>query len=340
MQENLDKERGGMVKMETKKQKIKVARIPNEVVAWFDERPCCPYVLRSWRAGCRIEDRCERYPYCHYVGKQGICALDDPNFKFGPDFGKFAEHFEDSPKRTPLLMDLWLEPRKGDIIGLKVVGNSMSPTYNKGDVVGVLLGHPVDEGEVGIVQFLEKLTGIPLKGTYLKRILRKNGLLILASDNSEYERIAVTPKEIRVIGPVIGVNIFTEEQAKLFTEFWHFAPDGKIVSLLTGGEVLAGLDIYCREDIANALLAAEEASAATAAAMIDIIGDPVKLRAYREGYRAALATVALAFGLSPRKGTGKGPEITFAAAFGDLPEPQLNENRRMISYLDQEAREK
>jgi len=85
-----------------------------------------------------------------------------------------------------------------------------------------------------------------------------------------------------------------------------------------------GLDIYCRADIANALLAAEEASSATAAAMVDVVGDPVKLRAYREGYRAALATVALAFGLSPREGDRK-PEITFRAAFGALP---AEENRR------------
>ena len=85
-----------------------------------------------------------------------------------------------------------------------------------------------------------------------------------------------------------------------------------------------GLDIYCKADIANALLAAEEASSATAAALVDMVGDPTRLRAYREGYRAALATVALAFGLSPREGDRK-PEITFRVAFGALP---AEENRR------------
>lgn len=79
-----------------------------------------------------------------------------------------------------------------------------------------------------------------------------------------------------------------------------------------------GIDIYCKEDIANALLAAEEASSATAAAMMDVISDPIKLRAYREGYRSALAVVALAFGLSPREGDRK-PEITFRAALDVLP---------------------
>lgn len=74
---------------------------------------------------------------------------------------------------------------------------------------------------------------------------------------------------------------------------------------------MMGLDIWFSEDIRNALLAANESSAATAAEIVAIlpikrIVDPdegddgliVSLRAYRRGYRAALATLALAFGLS------------------------------------------
>ena len=97
-----------------------------------------------------------------------------------------------------------------------------------------------------------------------------------------------------------------------------------------------GLDIWFAEDIRNALLAANEASAATAAVIAEVGGGPstdsgqgpstlrqalrqaqdrtqgsgqavigstellaVSLKAYREGYAAALATVALAFGISP-----------------------------------------
>ncbi len=105
-----------------------------------------------------------------------------------------------------------------------------------------------------------------------------------------------------------------------------------------------GLDIWFAEDIRNALLAANEASAATVAVIAEVGGGPstspstgsgqdsgqgpsassrqgpstlrqapgsgqavtdstellaVSLRAYREGYAAALATVALAFGISP-----------------------------------------
>jgi len=56
-----------------------------------------------------------------------------------------------------------------------------------------------------------------------------------------------------------------------------------------------GLDIWFSEDIRNALLAADEASSSTAA----YCPDGPTLRAYLEGYRAALTTVALAFGLAP-----------------------------------------
>ncbi|MDY7039657.1 MAG: hypothetical protein SVX38_02205 [Chloroflexota bacterium] len=72
-----------------------------------------------------------------------------------------------------------------------------------------------------------------------------------------------------------------------------------------------GLDIWFREDVARAILAAEQASATTAAAMERalsgvegaVAGDPQYLQAYREGYKAALVTVATAFGLkSPEDG--------------------------------------
>lgn len=62
---------------------------------------------------------------------------------------------------------------------------------------------------------------------------------------------------------------------------------------------MMGLDIFFLEDVRNALLAADEASNATARVCATMTEDPVTLRAYLEGYRAALSTVALAFGLSP-----------------------------------------
>ncbi len=72
------------------------------------------------------------------------------------------------------------------------------------------------------------------------------------------------------------------------------------------------LDIWFTEDIRNALLAANEASAATAAVVAEVMGEAqgsstewltVSLRAYRQGFAAALATVALAFGIAPQEVT-------------------------------------
>jgi hypothetical protein len=68
-----------------------------------------------------------------------------------------------------------------------------------------------------------------------------------------------------------------------------------------------GLDLFFTEDIRNALLAANEASASTARVCAALGGDQVALRAYLEGYRAALTTVALAFGLSPDIIGGRDP---------------------------------
>jgi hypothetical protein len=56
-----------------------------------------------------------------------------------------------------------------------------------------------------------------------------------------------------------------------------------------------GLSVYYPQDIRNALLAAEQASSAALMA-VSAEDDPFA-RGYREGYRAALTTVALAFGL-------------------------------------------
>jgi hypothetical protein len=92
-----------------------------------------------------------------------------------------------------------------------------------------------------------------------------------------------------------------------------------------------GLDIFFLEDIRNAILAANEASSATAEVAtsqnvrtLDLIAEKLRkelsedtnrvlldalhaaavgnmdaMRHYRRGYRAALVTLALAFGLSP-----------------------------------------
>jgi hypothetical protein len=56
-----------------------------------------------------------------------------------------------------------------------------------------------------------------------------------------------------------------------------------------------GLEVYYPKDILNALLAAEQAS--STALMAASQQDDEFAKGYREGYRAALTTIALAFGL-------------------------------------------
>ena len=71
--------------------------------------------------------------------------------------------------------------------------------------------------------------------------------------------------------------------------------------------------IWFAEDIRNALLAANEASGATAEVAFlakGIAGEDyfAEMRAYRKGYRAALITLALAFGVSPSVIDGSGEQ--------------------------------
>ena len=56
-----------------------------------------------------------------------------------------------------------------------------------------------------------------------------------------------------------------------------------------------GLEVYYPNDIRNALLAAEQANRASLMAAAG--GETELARAFQSGYRTALATVALAFGL-------------------------------------------
>jgi len=60
-----------------------------------------------------------------------------------------------------------------------------------------------------------------------------------------------------------------------------------------------GLNIWFKEDIANALLAAEEACRTTVSALG---ASSDYTRGYEEGFMAAIATLATAFGVKSRVG--------------------------------------
>jgi hypothetical protein len=101
-----------------------------------------------------------------------------------------------------------------------------------------------------------------------------------------------------------------------------------------------GLDIFFAEDIRNALLAADEASSSTARMCTAIGGDsrddpPTRLylRAYLEGYRSALTTVALAFGLSPALIASRGETVEVEArTIGETPSALADDERALVCY--------
>lgn len=106
-------------------------------------------------------------------------------------------------------------------------------------------------------------------------------------------------------------------RAASFHDLWQYGSTaGHIIDVISRGWRTMGLDILFVEDVRNALLAADEASSSTARVFAAVGGDQVTpraeprdeaLRDYLEDYRAALTTVALAFGLSSAIIGGRDP---------------------------------
>ncbi|MEG2256216.1 MAG: XRE family transcriptional regulator [Cetobacterium sp.] len=74
-----------------------------------------------------------------------------------------------------------------DCIGVKVHGESMSPTITNDAIVILKKGAEVSSGEVGIFFVNDE--------TFVKRFVEKDGIILLYSDNTCYEPIIVTSKD-------------------------------------------------------------------------------------------------------------------------------------------------
>ena len=74
-----------------------------------------------------------------------------------------------------------------DCIGVKVHGESMSPTITNDAIVILKKGAEVLSGEVGIFFVNDE--------TFVKRFVEKDGIILLYSDNTCYEPIIVTKKD-------------------------------------------------------------------------------------------------------------------------------------------------
>lgn len=88
----------------------------------------------------------------------------------------------------------------GDIIGLNIKGNSMSPGIPDGSQVLIRLQPDVEDGEIAAVQINGDTEAT------LKRIKRQNGIMMLIADNQDYQPIVVTESiPARIIGKAVQV---------------------------------------------------------------------------------------------------------------------------------------
>lgn len=88
---------------------------------------------------------------------------------------------------------------QGDCVGIKVVGDSMEPTFYNNDIVVIKKDIEVMAGEIGV--FLNKNTG----EAYVKRLKNKNGTYVLESDNKIFQDIVISSEEFICCGKVINV---------------------------------------------------------------------------------------------------------------------------------------
>ncbi len=88
--------------------------------------------------------------------------------------------------------------RKGPVLALEIVGDSMSPYYIEGDVVFCSPGIEPRSGRPVVAKLKD--------GTALCKLLldRRDGVVVLGSYNSAYEPLEVEADEIEAIWPVLG----------------------------------------------------------------------------------------------------------------------------------------
>lgn len=262
-------------------------------VAWLDERPFCSHLIASWRAGRDIGERCKGYnPIGNTCSKGGLCAMADPDWIFLPGWDRYVKWHEQ--EHGYVTMEVWPGLRQGMIFCYQVDGDCMKPTYWHGDFVVVQKGSDGFKDGTPCVFQLRKW-GIPLAGHWLKRLTRVTETHYLVSaDGLGFDPVQVPVEDINITAVVLEGTRPEDVIGEL--ELCHcFDGDGRIVARAAMKKAQAGLQAYYPEDIRNALLAAEQATSAA----LQATGEHEDLFAagYTEGYRAAMTTVALAFGL-------------------------------------------
>lgn len=115
-----------------------------------------------------------------------------------PVYESVAEGIGYIPEATPI--DYINIPEiSGECVAIKVVGDSMEPTFYSHNLVVLKKEVEVLIGEIGV--FLNKYTGEAV----VKRLKEKNGVYVLESDNHIFNDIEIKTDEIVCCGKVINV---------------------------------------------------------------------------------------------------------------------------------------
>jgi len=97
----------------------------------------------------------------------------------------------------------------GDLVSVKVDGDSMEPTFKDGQYIIVKKEVEVNSGDVGV--FLHKITG----DCVVKRLEKKEGKFFLSSDNPKYQTKEILSENIVCCGKVIGITDSNVSKKKL-----------------------------------------------------------------------------------------------------------------------------
>ena len=98
----------------------------------------------------------------------------------------------------------------GEVIAIKVSGDSMEDTIPDGAIIVVKKDVMVEVGEIGV--FLTN--GIDYKEGFVKRLRHKNGTYVLESDNKKYPDIEIKTSDIVACGKVIKIMNDTNKKIK------------------------------------------------------------------------------------------------------------------------------
>lgn len=98
----------------------------------------------------------------------------------------------------------------GEIIAIKVNGDSMEDTILDGATILVRKNTPVELGEIGV--FLTN--DIDYTEGFVKRLRHKNGTYVLESDNKKYKDIIIKTNDIIACGKVLKIINDTHKRLK------------------------------------------------------------------------------------------------------------------------------